>query len=94
MSQNGNQNFPEVTRSGEYETIDPSLLVEEEEEMVRGYRAEHYYPVNIGDIFQDRYSVIGKLGYGSASTVWLYIYIYITRVCRAQGLHQHLQSTS
>ncbi|KAF2211073.1 hypothetical protein CERZMDRAFT_112879 [Cercospora zeae-maydis SCOH1-5] len=42
-----------------------------EEETVRGYRPEHYYPVQIGDLFHDRYRVVGKLGYGSASTVWL-----------------------
>ncbi|KAK1809531.1 hypothetical protein LTR12_016093 [Friedmanniomyces endolithicus] len=49
--------------------LDPSVLVEEE--TVRGYKAEHYYPVKKADLFQDRYRVIGKLGYGSASTVWL-----------------------
>jgi serine/threonine protein kinase len=27
--------------------------------------------VNIGDLFHQRYRVIGKLGYGTASTVWL-----------------------
>ncbi|KAK4570385.1 hypothetical protein LTR86_002465 [Recurvomyces mirabilis] len=51
------------------EILDPSFRVEEE--MVRGYKAEHYYPVRIGDMFQKRYKVVGKLGYGSASTVWL-----------------------
>jgi len=49
--------------------IEPSLAIEEE--TVRGYKAEHYYPVQIGLVFNDRYRVVGKLGYGSASTVWL-----------------------
>ncbi|KAK3679290.1 hypothetical protein LTR78_000851 [Recurvomyces mirabilis] len=51
------------------EILDSSFLVEEA--MVRGYKAEHYYPVRIGDVFQERYKIVGKLGYGSASTVWL-----------------------
>lgn len=42
-----------------------------EEETLRGYKAEHYYPVEIGQTFQSRYKAVGKLGYGSASTVWL-----------------------
>jgi len=50
-------------------SIDPSRVIEGEK--VRGYKAEHYYPVHIGEVFQDRYSVISKIGYGSASTVWL-----------------------
>jgi serine/threonine-protein kinase SRPK3 len=49
--------------------IDPSRMIEEE--TVSGYKAEHYYPVRIGEVFQDRYRVICKTGYGSASTVWL-----------------------
>lgn len=49
--------------------IDPTHLVEEE--TIPGYKANNYYPVTIGQIFRDRYRTIGKLGYGSASTVWL-----------------------
>ncbi|TDL19982.1 CMGC/SRPK protein kinase [Rickenella mellea] len=42
-----------------------------EEETIPDYVATRYYPVRIGDIFQDRYQVVGKLGYGASSTVWL-----------------------
>ncbi|KAJ5900246.1 protein kinase [Penicillium subrubescens] len=42
-----------------------------EEEKLRGYTPEHFYPVNIGDVFRSRYQVVGKLGYGGHSTVWL-----------------------
>ena len=42
-----------------------------EEETVRGYNARHYYFTRPAEIFRDRYQVIRKLGYGSASTVWL-----------------------
>ncbi|KAI9698963.1 MAG: hypothetical protein M1836_003152 [Candelina mexicana] len=30
-----------------------------------------YYPVRIGDVIQKKYQVLGKLGYGLGSTVWL-----------------------
>jgi hypothetical protein len=51
------------------ERIDPSYLVEEE--TLSSYNAKHYYPVKLKDVYNDRYKVIGKLGFGSASTVWL-----------------------
>lgn len=49
--------------------IEPSILVEEES--IPNYKAQRYYPVRIGEVFNERYQVIGKLGYGSSSTVWL-----------------------
>lgn len=42
-----------------------------EEETLPSYEPSHYYPVKIGDVYQSRYQVIGKLGYGAHSTVWL-----------------------
>jgi serine/threonine-protein kinase SRPK3 len=30
-----------------------------------------YYLVRIGHIFQNRYQVVGKLGFGISSTLWL-----------------------
>ena len=30
-----------------------------------------YYPVRIGDIIGKRYQIVGKLGFGVGSTVWL-----------------------
>lgn len=49
--------------------IDYSCLVEEE--TVSGYQPKNYYPVKLGKLFNNRYETIGKLGFGSASTVWL-----------------------
>lgn len=76
-----------------------------EEETVRGYKAEHYYPVQIGRVFQDRYRVVGKLGYGSASTVWLCrdlqdgnqyaalkVYINSSRVHRELPIYSHINN--
>lgn len=42
-----------------------------EEELLPHYRAEKFYPVRIGEIFKNKYRVAFKLGYGSASTVWM-----------------------
>ncbi|KAK0610781.1 kinase-like domain-containing protein [Immersiella caudata] len=42
-----------------------------EEELLPGYVASRYYPVRIGQVFKDRYQVVGKLGFGTTSTVWL-----------------------
>ncbi|GAB1314585.1 EKC/KEOPS complex subunit BUD32 [Madurella fahalii] len=42
-----------------------------EEESIPNYKAENYYPVRLGEIFESRYQVVAKLGYGTGSTVWL-----------------------
>jgi len=44
---------------------------EEEQEDVKDYCHGGYHVVNIGDLFQGRYHVIRKLGWGHFSTVWL-----------------------
>lgn len=42
-----------------------------EEETLPKYATTRYYPVRIGQILQERYQVVGKLGFGVTSTVWL-----------------------
>ena len=42
-----------------------------EEENWSWYKKGLFYPVRIGEVFQSRYQVLGKLGYGSRSTAWL-----------------------
>lgn len=42
-----------------------------EEELLPGYRASRYYPVRISEVLQDRDQIVGKLGFGASSTVWL-----------------------
>ncbi len=42
-----------------------------EEEVLPHYNARHFFPVEPGKIFKDRYETIAKLGYGGGSTVWL-----------------------
>jgi len=42
-----------------------------EEESNERFKTERYYPIKIGDIFVSKYQVVGKLGWGVTSTVWL-----------------------
>ncbi|XP_030330150.1 LOW QUALITY PROTEIN: SRSF protein kinase 3 [Strigops habroptila] len=46
-------------------------LDEGEQEDPRDYCKGGYYPVRIGDLFNGRYHVVRKLGWGHFSTVWL-----------------------
>lgn len=42
-----------------------------EEETLPTYDAKKYYPAQLGQIINERYQIVGKLGYGVTSTVWL-----------------------
>lgn len=44
---------------------------DEEQEDSSDYCKGGYHPVKIGDLFQNRYHVTRKLGWGHFSTVWL-----------------------
>lgn len=35
------------------------------------YEAGGYHPVNVGEVFNQRYKIVRKLGWGLYSTVWL-----------------------
>ena len=72
----------------------------------RATAKHNYYPVKIGQVIQNRYRVIEKLGYGTSSTVWLcrdtsapqaassYValkfYISNQRVNRELPIYQHI----
>lgn len=60
---------PRVFPSSGWENIEPSFLVEKEN--IPNYKPENFYPVRIGEVFNHRYQVVGKLGYGLTATVWL-----------------------
>lgn len=64
ISQNA-QKFP---TSG-FDIIQSDQKVEEEE--LPDYKAHRFYPVRLGEIFQNRYQTVAKLGFGSSSTIWL-----------------------
>lgn len=52
-----------------FDIVDKDQLIEEEE--LPEYKAEHFYPARLGEVFHDRFQTVAKLGYGSSSTIWL-----------------------
>ncbi|CAG8890870.1 unnamed protein product [Penicillium egyptiacum] len=42
-----------------------------DEERFEKFKQGQYYPANIGDVLISKYQIVGKLGFGSTSTVWL-----------------------
>eukprot|EP00934_Nitzschia_sp_Nitz4_P006577 Nitzschia sp. Nitz4//scaffold11_size288233//114917//118175//NITZ4_000767-RA/size288233-augustus-gene-0.132-mRNA-1//-1//CDS//3329534053//6567//frame0 len=44
---------------------------DDEDEGADGYRAGGYHPVKVGEVYNQRYVVIKKLGWGHFSTVWM-----------------------
>ncbi|KAJ5109140.1 protein kinase domain protein [Penicillium angulare] len=52
-----------------FETVPPSEVLEEEQ--FERFKQGQYYPANIGEVLASRYQIIGKLGFGTTSTVWL-----------------------
>lgn len=60
---------PRVFDNTNFEKISVDCRVEEE--IFSDYLSARYYPVRIGEVFFSKYQVVGKLGYGAYSTVWL-----------------------
>ncbi|PYI29535.1 kinase domain protein [Aspergillus indologenus CBS 114.80] len=52
-----------------FDILPPSEVLEEER--FEHFRCGAYYPANIGDVLKAKYQVIGKLGFGTTSAVWL-----------------------
>ncbi|TAQ87688.1 hypothetical protein B7494_g3996 [Chlorociboria aeruginascens] len=42
-----------------------------EEERIPGYNPKNFFPVNPGDLLNNRYRIVAKIGWGTTSTVWL-----------------------
>ncbi|KAJ5736869.1 uncharacterized protein N7483_001994 [Penicillium malachiteum] len=42
-----------------------------EEERTPNYNPQHFYPVRLYEIFNSRYQIAAKIGWGTSSTVWL-----------------------
>jgi non-specific serine/threonine protein kinase len=51
-----------------FELLDSDIEIEEE--TLPTYQPEKYYPVQQGEILNDRYQTTAKVGYGVTSTVW------------------------
>ncbi|KAL2065132.1 hypothetical protein VTL71DRAFT_4273 [Oculimacula yallundae] len=52
-----------------FEVVPDSVVLEEEQ--FEEFTAGLYYPMKPGEVLASRYQVIGKLGFGRTSTVWL-----------------------
>ncbi|KAM5473342.1 hypothetical protein MferCBS49748_001156, partial [Microsporum ferrugineum] len=61
--QQGSRTFCRANRMAVREAI--------EEQSLPRYYERHYYPVKIGEVFNNQYRIIAKLGYGAYSTAWL-----------------------
>lgn len=59
---------PKVFHPSNSNLVDPSSEIEEE--TLPTYDAAKYYPARQGEVFNERYQVLAKLGYGVTSTVW------------------------
>ncbi|KAI2008617.1 hypothetical protein LOZ39_005583 [Ophidiomyces ophidiicola] len=60
---------PRAFPTSGFDLIEESRRIEEE--TLPGYTPDKYYPVRLGEVLGNRYHVVGKLGYGTTSTVWL-----------------------
>ncbi|KAL1991431.1 hypothetical protein VTN49DRAFT_5423 [Thermomyces lanuginosus] len=58
----------EIKEPSDFPVLDPETTIEEER--MPAYDQGRYYPVNLGEVFNSRYQVLSKLGYGANSTVW------------------------
>lgn len=64
---------PDTIREGgvEDQEINHGVVSKDIEEGKAAYQPGGFHPVYIGDVFNDRYKVLNKIGYGQYSTVWL-----------------------
>ncbi|KAI0099620.1 kinase domain protein [Nemania sp. FL0031] len=87
---------PRIFANPNFIRISPNDKVEEE--TLPDYLPARYYPVRIGEVFVDRYQVVGKLGYGAYSTVWLArdlsqrCHVALKVFIRSQALGDHVDN--
>lgn len=55
--------------TGRFQELPADIPIEEE--LVPGYSPDDYYPVRLGEVFDNKYRVVAKLGRGVGSTAWL-----------------------
>lgn len=65
------QTSPAEDQGSEYESDDSEDFSNSEDEGKSAYRKGGYHPVHTGDVYNDRYTIVKKLGWGHFSTVWL-----------------------
>lgn len=60
---------PSPTR--QYSNVKIPFIIPLEKVEEEHFGIERYYPARIGDVLSSRYQIVGKLGFGNSSTVWL-----------------------
>lgn len=55
----------------EEKPAEPAGIIQFYEEDIKDYCVGGYHPVYIGDVFNEKYQVVRKLGFGKFSTIWL-----------------------
>lgn len=60
---------PRIFPTSGFETVAESTRFEEQ--MLSYYDRHTFYPVQIGEVLNEHYQVVAKLGWGTTSTVWL-----------------------
>lgn len=60
-----------VVKGEEGEGVGRASFYVEDQESPEDYREGGYHPVAVGEVYQERYAVLRKLGWGHFSTVWL-----------------------
>jgi len=57
--------------NGQNNSEETPTTIRDVEEGKDAYRLHGFHPVYIGDVYNERYEVLHKIGYGRYSTVWL-----------------------
>lgn len=60
---------PRCFPTGGFEIVRASEVLDEER--FEHFKQGEYYPANIGDVLNLKYQIVGKLCFGTTSTVWL-----------------------
>jgi serine/threonine protein kinase len=60
-----------AAEGGGFSDSEQGDFTESDDEGEDGYRKGGYHPVQLGEVYHGRYRVLGKLGWGHFSTVWL-----------------------
>ncbi|RDW90043.1 uncharacterized protein DSM5745_01818 [Aspergillus mulundensis] len=99
-------NIPEKPRTlptAGFPLVEPDQLIEEEEIPDYKHNPDRFYPVQLGEVFNERYQTIAKLGFGTSSTTWLArdlrdrryvalkVYVHTSRAHRELPFYQHIQ---
>eukprot|EP00397_Hematodinium_sp_SG-2012_P003069 GEMP01003077.1.p1 GENE.GEMP01003077.1~~GEMP01003077.1.p1 ORF type:complete len:898 (+),score=241.93 GEMP01003077.1:416-3109(+) len=63
--------FSDPAEPGGDESALPSMFSASEDEGTDGYQQGGYHVVHLGELYNNRYQVLSKLGWGHFSTVWL-----------------------